>query len=302
MGRDFALLATASVCLQFQSLFFFTHLLSCPVISPSPHLFIASRVHNPPVPFSPPPPVLPQGDRWGFGEVGAGGTPASHTYNNVVSSAGDERAGQWSNNTMLSHRRCNSAPNISSSWRGASLPSLPSGVLAPDLRDHTIPEGRRFEASTQPTHSSVEKEGGLGWTSGLFKKLMNFLFFWLSYAGRVGVWSPFPARLLFFFFWCRKFRHRPLCLWRHAARYPGKKKKQVCLREERPGWPRVGGGSVGTVCVMHVGFLSLSAPTTICVPFIHQQQVISCTRDVLCFPGAAAWSLALRAAACIILL
>lgn len=84
------------------------------------------------------------------------GTPPSHTYNNnkavssAAAAAGEdfERAGQWNNNSLLSHRRCNSAPNISSSWRGAGLPSLPSsGVLAPDLRDHTIPEGRRFEAS-----------------------------------------------------------------------------------------------------------------------------------------------------------
>lgn len=91
------------------------------------------------------------------------GTPTSHTYNNsAIGSAGEdfERAGQqqqWSNNSMLSHRRCNSAPNISSSWRGAGLPSLPSGVLAPDLRDHTIPEGRRFEVSRGPKSAPSER-------------------------------------------------------------------------------------------------------------------------------------------------
>lgn len=85
-------------------------------------------------------PAPPQGGRWAFGEVGMGG-------NNVGSSERNfERA---ASGQQVMHRRCNSAPNISSSWRSAGLPSLPSGALAPGLRDHTIPEGRRFEASSK---------------------------------------------------------------------------------------------------------------------------------------------------------
>lgn len=98
--------------------------------------------------FVSPPSLLPQGNRnaevtavpGGFGEVTISST--SHAHESLA-------AGGWSNNSTLSHRRCNSAPNISSislsSWRGAGLPCLSSGVLAPGLRDHTIPEGRRFE-------------------------------------------------------------------------------------------------------------------------------------------------------------
>lgn len=148
VGRaTFALLATAaaSVCCIQQSFFFFV-LPARGDLSISPPIF-CSRMHD--RGFVLLPPTLPQGDRWGFGEASMSGTPTSHTYNAAGSSASGEeieRPVQW-NNSMLSHRRCNSAPNISSSWRSASLPSLPSGVLAPDLRDHTIPEGRRFEAS-----------------------------------------------------------------------------------------------------------------------------------------------------------
>lgn len=112
-------------------------------------------------------PALPQGDRWGFCDVSMSGTPTSHTYN--VSSSGEDferGGGQWNNNSMLSHRRCSSAPML------GNLPSLPSGALAPDLRDHTIPEGRRFEASKQ----SLQARMHVCCSLSILKNMMNFLF------------------------------------------------------------------------------------------------------------------------------
>lgn len=85
----------------------------------------------------------------GFGEVATGISTTSHTREHE-SVGGAATSSAWNNSMSLSHRRCNSAPNISSisssSWRGAAgLPCPSSGTVAPDLRDHTIPEGRRFE-------------------------------------------------------------------------------------------------------------------------------------------------------------
>lgn len=110
--------------------------------------------------FPLPPPRQPQGGRWnaevaapgGFGEINVGNAHSSNLP------AGEDAAGGLWNNSMSQHRRCNSAPNImegitagsrgSSNWRNAGLPCLSSVVPAPGLRDHAIPEGRRFEVPT----------------------------------------------------------------------------------------------------------------------------------------------------------
>ena len=87
-------------------------------------------------------------DRRVFGEASAGDTMSHASNAEAVETFGRGSPSDGWNPTMLSHhRRCSSAPNFLSSWRGAGLPSLSSGLLAPRLRDHTIPEGRRFEAS-----------------------------------------------------------------------------------------------------------------------------------------------------------
>lgn len=61
-------------------------------------------------------------------------------------------SGSWSS---LGHRRVHSAPNIMAGieappqagtrWRGDSVPWHAPDVLTRNLRDHAIPEGRRFE-------------------------------------------------------------------------------------------------------------------------------------------------------------
>lgn len=83
-----------------------------------------------------------------FEEASAGDTMTHASNVEMVETFGRGGAAVPWNSPMLSHhRRCSSAPNFLSSWRGAGLPSLSSGVLAPRLRDHTIPEGQRLEAS-----------------------------------------------------------------------------------------------------------------------------------------------------------
>ncbi|CAM9945579.1 unnamed protein product, partial [Scytosiphon promiscuus] len=109
----------------------------------------------------------PQGGQWnteiaapgGFGEINVGSAQSGNLP------AGEDAAGGSWNNSMSQHRRCNSAPNImegitagargSSNWRNAGLPCMSSVVPAPGLRDHAIPEGRRFEALEPPLQPST---------------------------------------------------------------------------------------------------------------------------------------------------
>lgn len=104
----------------------------------------------------------PQGDRWNA-EVSAdfhGGAGYPNTNTSIKSRAyrqtTEQPSGPWNS---LGHRRVHSAPNImegmntkpsssgSSRWRSSALPWLSSDAISPSLREHAIPEGRRFEVS-----------------------------------------------------------------------------------------------------------------------------------------------------------
>ncbi|CAM9321317.1 unnamed protein product [Ectocarpus sp. 12 AP-2014] len=103
----------------------------------------------------------------GFGEINS---PSNNVPSEGVAIAA------WK--SLSQHRRCNSAPNmltagescVSSSaagsravsnWRNKS--GLSSGVPAPALRDHAIPEGRRFEALEPPLQPSIAPDRPRSW-------------------------------------------------------------------------------------------------------------------------------------------
>ena len=115
------------------------------------------------------PPRQPQGDRWNAevsAELHNGYANTSNTsISTSVSSRGayrqthNEAGGPWNS---LGHRRVHSAPNImegmksklsssgSARWRSSALPPwLASDAISPGLREHAIPEGRRFEVRSK---------------------------------------------------------------------------------------------------------------------------------------------------------
>lgn len=98
------------------------------------------------------------GDQWNA-EVVANAVPESYGAgnNHALRPSAGEVGGAWNS---LRHRRVHSAPNIMAGmteehsdgtrlprWRGAGLPCPSSDVLPASLREHAIPEGRRFEVN-----------------------------------------------------------------------------------------------------------------------------------------------------------
>ncbi|CAM9370992.1 unnamed protein product [Ectocarpus fasciculatus] len=116
----------------------------------------------------------------GFGQINSSSRTYNNSHNNNLPSEGETIAA-WK--SLSQHRRCNSAPNmltagessssssaagsraVSSSWRNKSgaPPCLSSGAPAPGLRDHAIPEGRRFEALEPPLQPSIAPDRPRSW-------------------------------------------------------------------------------------------------------------------------------------------